>query len=50
MGIRESALVNNLMVLVKLLVIVLVIAFGVAYVNPDNWTPFVPENTSGNVG
>jgi APA family basic amino acid/polyamine antiporter len=49
-GIRESAFVNNVMVLVKLLVIVLVIGFGVAYVNTDNWTPFVPENTSGTWG
>ncbi|HKU17200.1 MAG TPA: amino acid permease [Steroidobacteraceae bacterium] len=44
-GIRSSAIVNNAMVLVKVLVIVLVIACGVWYVNADNWTPFVPANT-----
>jgi len=44
-GIRESALVNNIMVLVKLLVILLVIGFGVAYIDTANWEPFVPENT-----
>jgi APA family basic amino acid/polyamine antiporter len=51
-GIRESAFVNNVMVIVKLVVILLVIGFGAAYVNTDNWTPFVPENTgtSGQFG
>ncbi|MBY0426288.1 MAG: amino acid permease [Cytophagales bacterium] len=51
-GIRESANFNNIMVIVKLAVIVLFIGIGVAYVNVDNWTPFIPENTgeSGKYG
>jgi APA family basic amino acid/polyamine antiporter len=33
------------LVLIKLGVIALVIAFGAFYVNPHNWVPFVPKNT-----
>ena len=44
-GIRESAKVNNLIVLLKVVVIMLFVGFGLAYVQPANWTPFVPENT-----
>lgn len=44
-GIRESANFNNLIVVVKLAVILLFI-FGAAHaINPDNWRPFIPENT-----
>ncbi len=44
-GIRESAAVNNFIVYLKLLVVVLVIVFGASYVDPANWTPFIPEAT-----
>ncbi|MGI8618273.1 MAG: amino acid permease [Gemmatimonadaceae bacterium] len=44
-GIRESARFNNLIVLVKLAIVLLVIAFGFMYVDQANWHPFVPENT-----
>jgi APA family basic amino acid/polyamine antiporter len=44
-GIRESAWFNNIIVMVKLAVIVLFIAFGFAYVKQVNWHPFIPENT-----
>jgi APA family basic amino acid/polyamine antiporter len=44
-GIRESATVNNYIVYVKLAVVVLVIVFGAQYVDPANWSPFIPENT-----
>ncbi|HEU4587065.1 MAG TPA: amino acid permease, partial [Gemmatimonadales bacterium] len=44
-GIKESASANNLFVILKLLVVVLFIVFGIRYVNPDNWKPFVPPNT-----
>jgi basic amino acid/polyamine antiporter, APA family len=44
-GIRESAKVNNLIVILKLAVVVLFIIFGLQYVNPDNWKPFIPPNT-----
>lgn len=44
-GIRESANLNNLIVIVKIIVILLFIICGFAFVNMDNWTPFIPENT-----
>ncbi len=43
-GIRESAAVNRVIVVVKLCAILLFVAFGIAYVNPANWTPFIPPN------
>ena len=44
LGIKESARFNNLIVIVKLAIVLLVIGFGFMYVNSDNWHPFVPEN------
>ncbi len=49
-GIRQSAWVNNLIVVIKLVVIVLFIGFGAFYINPDNWVPFIPPNTTGEFG
>jgi APA family basic amino acid/polyamine antiporter len=37
-GIRESALTNAILVLVKLAVVVLVIVLGAFYIQQDNWT------------
>lgn len=42
-GIKESARFNNIIVAVKLLVIFAFLGIGAAYVNPDNWHPFMPE-------
>jgi APA family basic amino acid/polyamine antiporter len=42
MGVRESARLNNIMVIIKTGVVILFIVVGVAYVKPDNWTPFMP--------
>ena len=44
-GIKESARFNNVIVIVKLLIVFLVIGFGFMYVNQANWHPFVPPNT-----
>ncbi len=44
-GIKESANFNNLIVIVKIAVIILFVAFGFSYVNSQNWTPFIPPNT-----
>lgn len=49
-GIQESAKVNSIIVVVKLSVIVLFIAFGWAYVNPANHVPLIPENVTGEFG
>jgi APA family basic amino acid/polyamine antiporter len=48
-GIQESASANAVIVVVKVAVVLLFIAAGMAYVNPENWQPFIPENT-GNYG
>lgn len=44
-GIKESARFNNIVVVIKTAIVLLVIIFGFQYVNPDNWKPFIPENT-----
>lgn len=44
-GIRQSSLVNAIIVAIKVSIVVLVIGFGAFYVTPDNWHPFIPENT-----
>lgn len=42
LGVRESARVNNIMVLIKTGVVLLFIVVGVNYVKPENWQPFMP--------
>ncbi len=51
-GIKESAKINNIIVLIKVAVILLFIGFGFSYINTDNLIPFIPENTgtSGEFG
>ncbi len=44
-GIRAAASFNNLMVIIKLGVIALFIACGAAFINWDNFSPFIPPNT-----
>lgn len=44
-GISESAKVNNLIVFIKVAVIGAFIGIGIFFVDPDNWTPFIPDNT-----
>lgn len=44
-GIKQSALINNIIVVIKVGVILLFIGFGLSYINVDNWTPYIPENT-----
>jgi APA family basic amino acid/polyamine antiporter len=46
-GIKQSAIVNNIIVVIKVSVILLFIAFGLSYVDTSNWTPYIPENTGG---
>jgi APA family basic amino acid/polyamine antiporter len=43
-GVRQSARANNAMVLLKMAVLVLFVVFGIAYVDPGNWEPFVPPS------
>jgi APA family basic amino acid/polyamine antiporter len=44
-GIKESSRFNNIIVFVKVAVVLLFIGFGMSYINVDNWTPYIPENT-----
>jgi APA family basic amino acid/polyamine antiporter len=46
-GIQESRTGSNLMVAFKLIVILAVIAIGFFYVNPKNWSPFLPNGMGG---
>lgn len=44
-GVSESATVNNIVVAIKLAVIIAFIAIGAFFINPSNWSPFIPEPT-----
>jgi APA family basic amino acid/polyamine antiporter len=44
-GIKESTRFNNIIVVVKMAIVLLVIGFGFKYVNTANWHPFIPANT-----
>ena len=46
-GIRESAKVNLVMVVIKVAIILVFIAITVWYVKPSNWKPFMPFGFSG---
>ncbi|MCB0698873.1 MAG: amino acid permease [Chitinophagaceae bacterium] len=49
-GIRESKRSTNAMVIFKLAVIGLVIVAGIFYVQPENWSPFMPNGIRGIMG
>lgn len=49
-GIKESQRASNIMVAIKVGVILAVIAGGVFFVKPENWTPFMPNGISGVMG
>ena len=44
-GIRESANTNTILVVIKSVVLVIFVVAGIAYVQRDNLTPFIPPNT-----
>jgi len=44
-GTKESALVNGIIVVVKVVVVLLFIILGWSYINPENYTPYIPANT-----
>ena len=46
-GIKESAKFNNIMVIIKLVVVLFVIAVGAFYIDTANWVPFAPFGYSG---
>jgi APA family basic amino acid/polyamine antiporter len=46
-GVKESARFNAVMVAVKIAAVLFFIAAGVAFVKPENWSPFAPYGWSG---
>jgi APA family basic amino acid/polyamine antiporter len=44
-GIRQSSTANSIIVAVKIAVVALFVLFGMSYVHPANWHPFIPPNT-----
>lgn len=46
-GIKESARFNNVIVIVKLTVILFFIVFGLFFIKPSNWSPFMPFGWTG---
>lgn len=49
-GTKESAVVNNILVVVKVAVVLVFIILGWKFINPEFHTPFIPENTGGKFG
>jgi APA family basic amino acid/polyamine antiporter len=41
-GIHESAVVNGVIVVVKVLIVILIIVLGWNFINPSNHTPYIP--------
>ena len=44
-GIKETVKFNNITVIIKIVVVLLFIGFGISHINPQNWVPFIPKNT-----
>ncbi len=47
LGVKESVRANNIMVVVKLLVLTLFVVVGVGYINTANYVPFAPNGWRG---
>src|SRR5205085_8022495 len=43
-GIKESAIVNNFIVILKVAIILLVVAVGLGHITPANYKPFIVPN------
>lgn len=44
-GTKESASMNNFLVVLKVAVVILFIVIGWGFIDPANYTPYIPENT-----
>ena len=42
-GVETSAVINNIIVVIKVFVLGSFIIIGIFHVNPDNWVPFIPD-------
>jgi len=50
LGIKESKMINNLLVYLKIGIILAVILIGAFFVKPENWSPFAPNGMQGVLG
>jgi len=46
-GIYETKMASNIMVLLKIVILLVVIGVGSFYINTKNWTPFAPNGIGG---
>ena len=44
-GTKESASLNNFLVVIKVAVVIIFIVLGWKFIDPTNYTPYIPENT-----
>lgn len=44
-GIQESAFMNLVIVVIKVMVVIVFVALGWGYINPENYQPYIPANT-----
>jgi APA family basic amino acid/polyamine antiporter len=47
LGVKESARVNAVMVVVKVAILVAVVGIGIKFIHPGNWVPFAPHGFKG---
>lgn len=45
-GVKGSSLVNSIIVIIKVGIVLLFIGFGWSYINPENYTPYIPSGTT----
>lgn len=46
-GVKESAILNNIIVGIKIIVVLLFIVLGLFHIKPSNWVPFMPFGWKG---
>lgn len=46
-GVKGSALLNTIIVIIKVGIVLLFIGFGWSYIQPENYSPYIPSNTTG---
>ena len=46
-GVKESARINAVMVMLKLVILFFFVYAGMKYVKPENWSPFMPNGFAG---
>jgi APA family basic amino acid/polyamine antiporter len=49
-GVKGSSLLNTIIVIIKVGIVLLFIAFGWSYIHPENYVPYIPPNTTGVTG